>query len=173
MKKEKTEDKKKADKKSVKKETKKKKSFKAKMNGKKLSDLLANGEVKTAADLEKCGKKAVIQYLRTKEKEIGKLLKTNKTKEAINGIYWMPKEGLYPIAMHLIEEVLQKAKEENISVAIMKARSPSCGKDSIYSGNFDGALKKGSGVTAAFLEKNGIKIFTEEEIEKDRTLLFH
>lgn len=81
------------------------KSFKSKMNGKKLSDLLADGDIRTVADLEKCGKKAVIQFLRTKEKEMGKLLETSKIKEAINGIYWMPKEGLYPFALYFIKKV--------------------------------------------------------------------
>jgi uncharacterized protein YbbK (DUF523 family) len=61
------------------------------------------------------------------------------------------------------EEVLKIAKFMNINMAILKARSPSCGKGSIYDGAFSGTLKKGNGVTAELLERNGIKVVTEEE----------
>jgi len=64
------------------------------------------------------------------------------------------------------EEALSLAKKENIHTAIMKARSPSCGSNSIYSGKFDGSLRPGDGVTASLLKQNDIKVFTEEEIEE-------
>ena len=79
-----------------------KKSFKAWLNGRKLKDLIAKGEIKNVSDLSKCGKKAVIQYLRTKEKELAELLNVKNAKEAINGIYWMPKESVYPFVMYFI-----------------------------------------------------------------------
>lgn len=63
------------------------------------------------------------------------------------------------------EEVLKIAKFMNINRAILKARSPSCGKGSIYDGAFSGTLKKGNGVTAELLERHGIKVITEEEVE--------
>ena len=63
------------------------------------------------------------------------------------------------------KQTLLKVEENDIKVAIMKARSPSCGKGAIYSGNFDGKLKKGNGVTAALLLCNGVQVFTEEEID--------
>lgn len=52
-----------------------------------------------------------------------------------------------------------------IEFAVLKAKSPSCGSGKIYSGQFNGTLKQGSGVGAAFLQKNGIKVFSEEEID--------
>ena len=55
---------------------------------------------------------------------------------------------------------LDKAK-----YALLKAKSPSCGKDYVYDGTFSGNLIKGDGVTASILKKNGIKVFTENEIE--------
>ncbi|QTL99002.1 DUF523 domain-containing protein [Iocasia frigidifontis] len=53
-----------------------------------------------------------------------------------------------------------------VEFAVLKSRSPSCGVNKIYSGKFDGKLKKGSGVTAAFLKGKGIAVYTEEEIDK-------
>lgn len=38
------------------------------------------------------------------------------------------------------KEVLELAKKLNITKAILKPRSPSCGVGKIYSGNFDGKL---------------------------------
>jgi len=35
------------------------------------------------------------------------------------------------------QKVLEQALQNKISIAVMKARSPSCGKNKIYSGNFD------------------------------------
>jgi len=63
-------------------------------------------------------------------------------------------------------EVLRIVKENGINCAILKARSPSCGKDKIYDGTFSGGLKKGDGVTAALLRLNGVTIYDEEEVEK-------
>ncbi|MFH1877856.1 MAG: DUF523 domain-containing protein [Candidatus Omnitrophota bacterium] len=59
---------------------------------------------------------------------------------------------------------LKKTAANNISIAVLKARSPSCGKYNIYSGHFDGVLRKGAGVTCALLQRNGIRVFSEEEL---------
>lgn len=59
---------------------------------------------------------------------------------------------------------LQFAQKKNANYAILKARSPSCGCGSIYSGAFDGTKKPGNGVTAALLLRSGIKVYTEETI---------
>lgn len=48
--------------------------------------------------------------------------------------------------------------------AVLKARSPSCGKAAVYDGTFSGTIKEGNGVAAALLLKNGIPVITEEEI---------
>ncbi len=50
--------------------------------------------------------------------------------------------------------------------AVLKARSPSCGKGSIYDGTFSGTLTDGNGITAAIFQEKGIRVFTEEETEK-------
>lgn len=60
---------------------------------------------------------------------------------------------------------LDLCKKYNIKIALLKAKSPSCGKDYIYDGNFDKNLINGDGITCQVLKKNGIIIFSEEEIE--------
>ena len=50
--------------------------------------------------------------------------------------------------------------------AILKARSPSCGKGCIYDGTFSGTLTEGNGITAALFQSKGIRVFTEDETEQ-------
>ncbi|MEG0133910.1 MAG: DUF523 domain-containing protein [Clostridium sp.] len=64
------------------------------------------------------------------------------------------------------EETLSIVREMNINIAILKARSPSCGKGIIYDGTFSGGKKPGNGVTAELLIRNNIKVYTEEELDK-------
>lgn len=49
-------------------------------------------------------------------------------------------------------------------LAILKARSPSCGSGKIYDGSFFGKLTAGDGVTAALLKSQGLRVITEEEL---------
>ncbi len=62
-------------------------------------------------------------------------------------------------------EALRLAKLFDCKLAILKARSPSCGKGEIYDGTFTGERIAGNGITAALLGQNGIHIITENEIE--------
>ncbi|MGB4176648.1 MAG: DUF523 domain-containing protein, partial [Halanaerobiales bacterium] len=55
---------------------------------------------------------------------------------------------------------------QKIDFAILKSRSPSCGIDQIYNGQFNGQLREGPGVTAAYLRSKGIEVYSEEEPEK-------
>ncbi len=59
---------------------------------------------------------------------------------------------------------LEIAKREGIQVAILKARSPSCGYKEIYDGSFSGKIRSGHGVTVALLLEAGISIYTENEV---------
>lgn len=62
------------------------------------------------------------------------------------------------------EAALRLVRQEGIEVAILKARSPSCGSKRIYDGRHQGRLKEGIGVTAALLVKEGVAVFNEEEL---------
>ena len=64
------------------------------------------------------------------------------------------------------EKTLGIAREKGCRVAVLKEKSPSCGKGSIHNGKFDGGLVPGNGVTAALLEANGVRVVGEHETEK-------
>ena len=64
------------------------------------------------------------------------------------------------------EKSLKLAKQWNIKTALLKAKSPSCGFGQIYDGSFSKKLITGNGLTAALLEKEGIQIFCETELDK-------
>ena len=63
------------------------------------------------------------------------------------------------------EEALRIAKLYNCKYAILKEKSPSCGKGKIYSGNFDRTLVDGDGITTRLLTENGITVLGESEID--------
>ena len=60
------------------------------------------------------------------------------------------------------EKTLMLAREHGVKLAVMKARSPSCGCGEICDGSFSKTLRKGNGVTSELLCQNGIKVITEE-----------
>lgn len=60
---------------------------------------------------------------------------------------------------------LHIAKMNDVKYAVLKENSPSCGVHHIYDGTFSGKLTNGKGITTQVLEDNGIKVFTEHEID--------
>ena len=61
-------------------------------------------------------------------------------------------------------EALRLAGLFGCKVALLKAKSPSCGKGKVYDGTFSRTLTDGDGVTAALLQQHGIRVYTEDEI---------
>ena len=59
---------------------------------------------------------------------------------------------------------LEKAKSNDCKIAILKAKSPSCGCGKIYDGSFTSTLIDGDGVTTKLFKRNNIKVYTEEDI---------
>lgn len=59
---------------------------------------------------------------------------------------------------------LAYTKTHNITAAILKERSPSCGTHAIYDGNFNGQKISGQGVAATTLADAGIPLYSEEEL---------
>ena len=51
------------------------------------------------------------------------------------------------------------------AAALLKEKSPSCGKGKIYDGSFTGTLIEGNGVTAEALLGAGLAVYGESEIE--------
>ena len=64
------------------------------------------------------------------------------------------------------ELALNICKYPHIKIAILKDGSPSCGSTEIHNGLFDGRMIRGKGVTTKLLEQNGIKVYSEKEIEQ-------
>ena len=57
------------------------------------------------------------------------------------------------------------ARARGVRVAILKDGSPSCGSARIADGSFSGTKRPGRGVTAALLEREGVRVFSEHEID--------
>lgn len=64
------------------------------------------------------------------------------------------------------EQALALAKAQGVTMAVLKAKSPSCGVGMIYDGGFSGKQIPGSGVTATLLEANGIRVFHENQLDE-------
>ena len=62
------------------------------------------------------------------------------------------------------EEALRIAKLFNCKYAILKEKSPSCGKGKIHNGKFDGGYIEGDGITTKLLKENDIIVLGESEI---------
>lgn len=56
------------------------------------------------------------------------------------------------------------AKQHDCRYAVLKERSPSCGRGKIYDGTFTQTLTDGDGITAALLMQNDIRVFGESEL---------
>ncbi len=60
---------------------------------------------------------------------------------------------------------LERALSSGAKLALLKSKSPSCGKGLVYDGTFSGYLTEGDGITVSLLKKHGIVIYTEHEID--------
>ncbi len=56
------------------------------------------------------------------------------------------------------QKCLKKALEEQVDLAILQPRSPSCGVGEIYDGTFTGTLKPGDGEFVKLLKENNIPV---------------
>ena len=63
------------------------------------------------------------------------------------------------------EQALALARKQGCALAVLKERSPSCGRGRIYDGTFSRTLIPGSGVAAQLLEENGIPVYGESQLE--------
>ena len=64
------------------------------------------------------------------------------------------------------QKTLALAVAHGVKVAILKARSPSCGSKTVYDGSHTRSLIDGMGVTAQLLTEHGIHVFDETEIDQ-------
>ena len=57
------------------------------------------------------------------------------------------------------------ARQHRIRIAILKEGSPSCGSSLIADGRFAGTPVPGRGVTTELLEGDGVRVFSEQQID--------
>lgn len=62
------------------------------------------------------------------------------------------------------QQTLALAQRFGCTAALLKQRSPSCGKGEIYDGTFTGTRVPGDGVTAALLSAHGIRVYGEDDV---------
>lgn len=64
------------------------------------------------------------------------------------------------------ELALLAAKKNGAKIAVLKAKSPSCGSGKIFDGTFSGSLINGDGYTTRLLKANGIKVYNETNMSE-------
>jgi len=71
------------------------------------------------------------------------------------------------MAFHMgAERTLEIAQKNGCTMAVLKEKSPSCGKRMRYDGSFHQVLIPGSGVTAELLMQNQFSVFSENELDQ-------
>ena len=80
-------------------------------------------------------------------------------------------EDVSPAFLAGAAEAVRLIQEHGIRVAVLKARSPSCGNLHNYDGSFSGRKVPGQGVTAAALQRLGVQLFNEEQLEQAHAFL--
>ena len=61
------------------------------------------------------------------------------------------------------EKALSLARNAGARLAVLKAKSPSCGCGCVYDGSFHKRLVPGNGITAELFLQNGLTVMTEQE----------
>lgn len=71
------------------------------------------------------------------------------------------------------ERALHLAQDAGCTMAILKARSPSCGANGVYDGTFTKHLVPGDGLCASTLRQAGFQIFTDEDVAGGKCKALH
>ena len=66
------------------------------------------------------------------------------------------------------ERALAVGLEQGCAMAVVKAKSPSCGCGTVYDGTFSGTLVPGDGVFVCLLREAGIPVCTEKDDWEER-----
>lgn len=95
-------------------------------------------------------------------------LSTPRPPAEIQGDKVLSSEGVDVTKQYLrgAQTALFLAQLNNVDFAILKSKSPSCGKGQIYDGTFSGKMRSGNGVTVQLLLDRGIPVFSENELDQ-------
>ena len=85
--------------------------------------------------------------------------------EIVNGIV-MDRDGnnVDALLRTAVADILEKLEAEQVSCAILKSRSPTCGVKQVYDGSFSGVLRDGSGILAQALKDAGYDVIDSEDV---------
>lgn len=120
-------------------------------------------EMVAIIDLLKCNQVNIIPVC---PEQLGGL-PTPRTPAEISGDQVVTKDGI--LVTEQFERgaklTLEMVLALGIDFAILKQGSPSCGSQQIYDGTHSGVKIPGQGITASLLIANGIKVYSENDIE--------
>ena len=71
------------------------------------------------------------------------------------------------------QKCLDVVRRSPVSLAVLKAKSPSCGVGLVYDGTYSGRLVPGQGVFAERLEKEGVCVVTEDTVRSCKPSVEH
>ena len=94
--------------------------------------------------------------------QLGGLSTPRKPCEIKNGrVINEDKEDVTEYFINGANKVLKICEKYNCKKAILKSKSPSCGSDKIFNGEFNGVSIDGDGITTMLLKENGIEVISE------------
>ena len=87
--------------------------------------------------------------------------------EIVDGVV-MDRQGnnVDPQIRSAVAQVLELVRKEQITCAVLKSRSPTCGARQVYDGTFSGTLIDGAGVLAQALMNAGLQVLDSEELNR-------
>ncbi len=115
---------------------------------------------------------AVLQFLEGKEvipvcpEVLGGLLVPRIPAELKDGVAWNKNgENVDAEFKRGVELTLAALEEEDIELAVLQSRSPTCGVKQIYDGTFTGTLIEGQGLLARALMEKGYRVIDAGDIQ--------
>lgn len=115
---------------------------------------------------------AVLQFLEGKDvipvcpEVLGGLSVPRIPAELRDGVAWNKNGENVDVAFKRgVELTLKALKEEDIELAVLQSRSPTCGVKQIYDGTFTGTLIEGQGLLAKALMEKGYKVIDAGDIQ--------
>ena len=113
----------------------------------------------------------VLEFLKGHEvipvcpEQLGGLPTPRPCSEIVNGIVTNTKGDSVDYEFRLVADIaLNTAQTEQIDLAILQSRSPSCGVRQIYDGSFSGTQIDGHGIFAGKLIENGFKVIDAADL---------
>jgi uncharacterized protein YbbK (DUF523 family) len=69
------------------------------------------------------------------------------------------------------QQAVERARAAGVAMAVLVDGSPTCGSSTVYDGSFTGRRIPGRGLAAELLQRSGIPVFSESELDLAAALL--